>query len=59
MLFFYKKILALNEKHKRNYEAAIEEVLETISYDKDIIKKETEKTYEELKNMTINIKKKI
>ncbi len=50
---------ALNEKHKRNYEAAIEEVLETISYDKDIIKKETEKTYEELKNMTINIKKKI
>ena len=50
---------ALNEKHKRDYNAAVEEVLETITYDKETIKKETEKTYEALKNMTINIKKKI
>ena len=49
----------LNEKHKRNYDAAIEEVLENIPYDKEIIKKETEKAYEELKNRTINVKKKI
>lgn len=58
---YFKKINwhELNEKHKRNYDAAIEEVLETISYDKEIIKKETEKIYEELKNMIINVKKKI
>lgn len=49
----------LNEKHKRNYDAAIEEVLNTLSYDKETIKKDTEKTYEELKNKTINVKKKI
>ena len=49
----------LNDKHKRDYDAAIEEVLETISFDKESIKKDTEKTYEELKNMPINVKKKI
>ncbi len=50
---------ALNEKYKRDYDAAIEEVLNTIKYDQKLIKEETDKIYEELKNMTINIKRKI
>lgn len=50
---------SLNEKYKRDYDAAIEEVLNTINYDTNKIKEETEKTYEILKNMEINIKRKI
>ena len=49
----------LNEKYKRDYDKAIEEVLDGLSIDKDSIIKDTEKTYEELINMTINVKKKI
>lgn len=50
---------ALNEKYKRNYDAAIDEVLNSLHFDINKIKKETEKTYEFLKNMEINIKRKI
>lgn len=49
----------LNDKYKRNYDAAVLEVLSHIEYDQDIIKNETNKIYEELKNLTINIKRKI
>lgn len=49
----------LNEKYKRNYDQVVEEVLSTISYDKNVIKSETEKIYEELKNLEIQIKKKL
>lgn len=49
----------LNEKYKRNYDQAVEEVLNNISYDKNIIKFETEKIYEEIKNLEIQIKKKL
>lgn len=50
---------ALNEKHKRNYDAAVEEVLNEIHYDTAIIKEEVNKIYEEIKNLNINIKRKI
>lgn len=50
---------ALNEKYKRDYDAAVEEVLEVIEYDTSLIKAEVEKTYEEIKNLDIHIKRKI
>lgn len=50
---------ALNEKHKRDYDAAVEEVLNEIHYDTAIIKEEVNKIYEEIKNLNINIKRKI
>lgn len=58
---FFKDINwhALNDKYKRDYDKAIEEALDSISFNKENIKKDTEKTYKELKNMTINVKKKI
>lgn len=49
----------LNDKHKRDYNAAVEEVLENINYDSASIKEETEKIYEEIKNLDIAIKRKI
>lgn len=50
---------ALNEKYKRNYDAAVEEVLSKINYDTAIIKDEVNKIYEEIKNLDIHIKRKI
>lgn len=50
---------ALNEKYKRNYDVAIEEVLSKINYDTAIIKEEVNKIYEEIKNLDIHIKRKI
>lgn len=50
---------ALNEKYKRNYDAAVEEVLSKINYDTAIIKEEVNKIYEEIKNLDIHIKRKI
>lgn len=49
----------LNEKHKRDYDSAVEEVLNNIDYDSILIKKEVEKTYEEIENLDIHIKRKI
>ena len=49
----------LNNKYKRDYDKAIEEVLKNMQFDINIIIEETKKTYEILKNMEINIKKKI
>ncbi|MCI9279696.1 MAG: hypothetical protein HFJ02_02720 [Bacilli bacterium] len=49
----------LNLKHKKDYDKAIEEVLQTMADDKKIIVESTEKTYEILKKMSISIKKKI
>lgn len=50
---------ALNEKYKRDYNKAVEEVLNRIAYNSFVIKKETEKIYEEIKNLDIEIKKKL
>lgn len=50
---------ALNEKYKRNYDAAVEEVLSKIDYDIAMIKEEVNKIYEEIKNLDIHIKRKI
>ncbi len=50
---------ALNDKYKRDYDAAVDEVLSTINFDTNKIKEETQKTYEILKKMEINIKRKI
>ena len=49
----------LNEKYQRNYDKAIEEVLNNIKYDSTFIKRETEKLYEEMKKLNINIKRKV
>ena len=49
----------LNDKYKRYYDKAVEEVLRNIDYDSEIIKKETEKIYEEIKNLDIQIKRKL
>ena len=49
----------LNLKYKRDYEKAVDEVLSKINYDTNEIKKETEKIYEELKNLPIEIKRKL
>ena len=49
----------LNEKYKRNYDQTVETVLNNIDYDSAHIKSETEKIYEEIKNLDINIKRKI
>ena len=49
----------LNLKYKRDYEKAVAEVLSKINYDTNEIKKETEKIYEELKNLPIEIKRKL
>lgn len=49
----------LNEKYQRNYDKAIEEVLNNIKYDSTFIKRETEKLYEEIKKLNINIKRKV
>lgn len=49
----------LNEKYKRNYDAAVEEVLSKIDYDIAMIKEEVNKIYEEIKNLDIHIKRKI
>lgn len=49
----------LNDKYKRDYNAAVEEVLESIPYNSASIKEETEKIYEEIKNLNIIIKRKI
>lgn len=49
----------LNEKHKRDYNSAVEEVLNNIDYDSTLIKEEVEKTYEEIRNLDIQIKRKI
>ncbi len=49
----------LNNKYKRNYDKAIDEVLTNIDYDINIIKKETLKIYEKLKNLDIEIKRKL
>lgn len=50
---------ALNEKYKRDYNKAVEEVLNSITYDSFIIKNETEKIFEEMKNLDIQIQKKL
>ena len=49
----------LNDKYKRDYDKAVEEVLNNIDYDSETIKKETEKIYEEIKNLDIQIKRKL
>ncbi len=49
----------LNLKYKRDYDKAIEVVLENMDFDKAIIIDSTKKTYENLKKMSISIKKKI
>lgn len=50
---------SLNEKYKRNYDAAVEEVLSKIDYDIAMIKEEVNKIYEEIKNLDIHINRKI
>ena len=49
----------LNDKYKRDYDKAVEEVLSNIDFDTETIKKETEKIYEEIKNLDIQIKRKL
>lgn len=49
----------LNEKYKRDYDSAVEEVLTNIDYDSTLIKEKVEKTYKEIKNLDIHIKRKI
>lgn len=49
----------LNEKYKRNYDLAIQEVLDKIDYNTEIIKDEVNKIYAEIKNLNILIKRKI
>lgn len=50
---------SLNEKYKRNYDNAVEEVLNTLDYSPVLIRKEVEKTYEEIKNLDVHLKRKI
>ncbi len=61
ILPFFKKINwhKLNVKYKRNYDKAIEEVLNHISYDKNKIITITQNIYQELQNLNIQIKRKI
>ena len=61
IILLFKKINwhDLNEKYNRNYDKAVEEVLNNISYDSNIIKKETEKIFEQIKDLDIQIKKKL
>ena len=50
----------LNERHKRNYEAAVKEVFEALPCgrdEKERILSDTEKIYAELKRMTITVKR--
>lgn len=58
---FFKNINwhELNNKYKRDYDKAVEEVLNNIDFDKGKIKGETNRIYEELKQMNINIQKKL
>ena len=49
----------LNEKYKRNYDKTIEEVLSHLNTDVEKIKKETEEIYEALRNLPLEIKRKI
>ena len=58
---FFKNINwhELNNKYKRDYDKAVEEVLNNIDFDKGKIKEETNRIYEELKKMDINIQKKL
>ena len=58
---FFKNINwhELNKKHKRNYSEACNEVLSQLNYDVKSIEKETNKIYNELKSLSITIKRKI
>lgn len=49
----------LNEKYKRNYDKAVEEVLSHLNTDIETIKKETEEIYEALKTLPLDIKRKL
>jgi hypothetical protein len=49
----------INNLYKRDYDKAINEVLKTINYDENIIKKEVDKVYNALNNLEITIKRKI
>ena len=50
---------ALNEKYKRNYDKAVEEVLSQLNTDTKAIKKETKEIYETLKTLPLEIKRKL
>lgn len=47
----------LNKKHKRNYSAALDEIVEQREIDKELVNAEIEKVYSEIEELPISVKR--